>query len=408
MQPENCSSARLAIISGTGIEVSGLGSYLNIVLSNLWRARRTGRTPILHNISFGDYASPQICSGGAFECYFQWKGACKLSDAGDQAEWATDLRSSTRVAAFRMEIFGDYTKNLSNHWAEMNWDSSCSSVSSPEGVIRASCDLDPLAGHPLQQSHLFHNAEMLRAIPLQPWVIQIKHRMRSVIGEIAEPSFGSSPYAALQFRSTFLKKVEGLRQVPEQAVKAVRLALHGFGGGARWAREADDMADSLAPTSSSASAAQLGLPVVLLESDHPGALTAFRSIAPDMRWVWLPRCIFASLQSGGSFTPGSHVMDNLRAFQKANSSELSANCPAVSILGQIDEASVMLAVAELLGDAEPLVCGFTSNVCRLAYAMAARRRFLPPHADLDGGSFFAGSLGYHSSVCKDYAFTWKS
>jgi len=155
---------------------------MHVLLVNTWRARRTGRTPVFLGVDFGAYSHPSVCPGRGLECYLQWHQECDVTHAGATTQWAADLRSSDRVAYTRLDLFGDFTHNFSCVWGS-ELDPACTSqgslVSSTHSLDSFDAGaFDPLVGHPHQFSQLFHVAEILRMAPLQPWVVNLKGKLR--------------------------------------------------------------------------------------------------------------------------------------------------------------------------------------------------------------------------------------
>jgi len=161
-------------------------------------------------------------------------------------------------------------------------------------------------------------------------------------------------YASLIFRSGHILKHEAPPASIVRHVRALRVAMHTFGGSK----------------------------TVLVESDRPNGIDLIKHHLSDFNLVEIPRCLFRAMNP--NIPSETYIMQILADPSTRVTSEA---CPLVSQLPPHDEASLMLATIALLADGWPLVCSSHSSFCRVAMQMAANHQFPPPVSDIHGSSY---------------------
>jgi len=240
---------------------------------------------------------------------------------------------------------------------------------------------DALGNNPMAMSQMFHEAELFRALQPQAWVTSIKMSIARLLDLVRGRKF-----TTVMYRSSRVKKDEGVRQSMEQTIRALRLAWHAYGTDPER--------------------------LTLVESDDPNAINELKELEPKATWIQVPRCLFAALSSKNN----EYIMFSLRrqyntAKQAGKdvsgtvwSDEQLKKCPELESIPVHDEASMMVSTLELLSEGSPIVCGTTSNLCRLVVAFAARNTFPPAFVDIDGGTFYHAPVRPFTNVCEKWLY----
>ena len=375
--PSDCSTAPLYLFTPHKF-TSGIGSQLRIVANSMMQAIIAGRTFVLDDtIAHSPFIDPTRCSSRGYSCVFEPPSPCGVRDAG---LGESEVAAMSELAKTEKERHGPGDQEAYKRATALLPREPLPAAVGPRVVVgRSTCFRFSPDNLTLPSAA---NANAVREAAVGPeWFVQqvmgYLTRPNARLAQLTEglrrhlelPGDAEGGYAAVHMRFGDKKQEAKLHNISEYVKVLEQVTRSGGGGGGGGAAEGEEAAGGggdqkgLLPTT------------VFLSTDTKSVYVELPKRMPQLRFVWVPQELFVPAGGGGAVA--SKIVDQIYSAEGGGNKHGAAGLARAGKLPAWldgvapDEGQLLMAQAQLLGEARSIVGTYTSNYGLLAHDLAA-------------------------------------